>query len=430
MEIRTTNLAKKCVLLSVVFAMPWLTGCGSGNVNFTQNKVASRVKEVQGGVDEGMSRNLYQQITNIMGAMFGTPDAPRLMAGGMEEDLLELDNITRAAGAVSSSRLSGEIDANPHLDKGEGLYRQHCVHCHGINGDGKGPTAAFLNPYPRDFTMGKFKFNSTAVGEPSTHDDLHRILMNGINGTAMPSFALLDQGEVEALVDYVKYLSVRGQMERVLVEMATEVSGEDDEVIGIDPELLIGDEDGDGLGAIVGKWVAAEPAVEPEAPKVPIVSEDPSGWSEDKKKALFESIDRGRDLYYTSLANCYSCHGPTQLGDGNLGLYDDWSKELYNWQTPTPEDDEKKAEYMKLGGLEPRIIKPRNLRLGQYRGGRRPLDIFYRIHNGIDGAGMPAANASLTDDNIWDIVNFVLWLPFDKLSHPDLELQTLDRARD
>ena len=149
-----------------------------------------------------------------------------------------------------------------------------------------------------------------------------------------------------------------------------------------------------------------------------------------RKKALFESIDRGRDFYYTTLANCFSCHGPTQLGDGNLGLYDDWSKELHNWQSITDEDGSKKAEYMKLGGLEPRIIKPRNLRLGQYRGGRRPLDIFYRIHNGIDGAGMPAANDSLTDDNIWDIVNYVLWLPYEKLSHPNVDLPTLDRARD
>ena len=29
------------------------------------------------------------------------------------------------------------------------LYREHCAHCHGISGDGVGPTAVFLNPYPR-----------------------------------------------------------------------------------------------------------------------------------------------------------------------------------------------------------------------------------------------------------------------------------------
>jgi len=428
MIIRSKYSAKLLSYLLAVFTLTSLVGCGSGDVNFTQNKIASRTKEVQGGVDEGMSDYLYQQVVNIMGAMFGTPDNPTLMAGGLEGDLVDLDNLTRAAGAVSAKRLSGDVADSTHMS-GEGLYRQHCVHCHGINGDGKGPTASFLNPYPRDFTMGKFKFNSTAIGEPSTDDDLHRILMNGINGTAMPSFALLDKGEVEALVDYVKYLSVRGQMERLLVEKATEYSGEDDETIPIDPAELIGGPDDDGLGAIVSTWVNAETAVAPEAPNVPIVSEDPADWPVEKKKALFDSVDRGRELYYTAKANCYSCHGPTQLGDGNLGLYSDWSKELYNWQSEKDEDGKKKKEYLKLGGLEPRIIRPRNLRIGQYRGGRRPLDIFYRVHNGIDGAGMPAANG-LTHDQIWDIVNYVLWLPYEKLSHPNVELPTLERARD
>lgn len=382
--------------------------------------------ELQGGVDEGLSRTLYQQITDIMTAVFGTPDEPKLLANGQEEGLVSVENLVLASGPVSSGDADPE---NPHIAKGQGLYRQHCVHCHGVSGDGKGPTAAFLNPYPRDFTMGKFKFNSTRIGVPSTHDDLHRILMNGINGTAMPSFALLDKGEINALVDYVKYLSVRGQMERLLVEKATEVSGEDEEIIAIDPDEIIGDADGDGLGAIIDGWTSAEPAVEPDEPSVPLVSDSVNTWDEETKQELFASIDRGRDLYYTAKANCYSCHGPTQLGDGNLGLYDDWTKELYNWQSEVDEDGSKKAEFMELGGLEPRIIRPRNLRIGQYRGGRRPLDIFWRVHNGIDGAGMPAANG-LTHDEIWDIVNFVLWLPYEKLSHPNVELQTLDRARD
>lgn len=409
-------------------ALPFVTGCGNSNVNFTQNKVGSRVMELQGGVEDGMSRAIYQQVTDIMTAIFGTPDDPQLLAGGLEEDFVDMENLAMAAGPVSSDRLSGDLD-DPSLIQGRGLYRQHCVHCHGINGDGKGPTAYTLNPYPRDFTMGIFKFNSTAIGEPSTEEDLHQILINGINGTAMPSFALLNRGEIDSLVDYVKYLGVRGMAERLLVEKATEVAGEDDETIAIDPDELIGDEDGDGVGAIVGAWTAAKTAVEPDAPNVPIVSEDPAGWSDEKKTELFASVDRGRDLYYTAKANCYSCHGPTQLGDGNLGLYDSWSKELYNWQSVTDEDGSKKAEYLALGGLEPRIIRPRNLRIGQYRGGRRPLDIFYRVHNGIDGAGMPAANG-LTHDEIWDIVNYVLWLPYEQLSHPSVELQTLDRARD
>ena len=45
-----------------------------------------------------------------------------------------------------------------------------------------------------------------------------RRLHDGIPGTAMPSFALLPPDEVEALVEYVKYLSMRGQMETALAD--------------------------------------------------------------------------------------------------------------------------------------------------------------------------------------------------------------------
>lgn len=418
-------------LLATVLCTPLFVGCGGGTAQFSQNKVATRVQEISGGVEDGMSRNLYQQVTDIMAAVFGTPDDPKLVAGGVEQDFIEMDNLVMASGPVYAGRLSGDPE-DLRLSQGQGLYRQHCVHCHGINGDGKGPTAAFLKPYPRDFTMGKFKFNSTKVGRPSTDDDLHRILMNGINGTAMPSFALLDRGEVEALVDYVKYLAVRGQSERMLTFLAaSEYAGEDDETIPIDPSVIIGDpsapEDSEGIVGIIHSWKSAAPEVDPDEPNVPLVSGTTANWPEDKKAELFASIERGRKLYYTQEANCYSCHGNTQLGDGNLGLYDDWTKEYANWAAET--DESKKEEFLALGGLEPRTIRPRNLRLGQYRGGRRPLDIFWRIHNGIDGSGMPAAT-KLEHDQIWDIVNFVLWLPYEQISHPNVDLPTLDRARD
>src|SRR3972149_1660620 len=43
------------------------------------------------------------------------------------------------------------------------------------------------------------------------------ILHDGIPGTAMPAFALLAPDEIDALVEYVKYLSMRGVMETALV---------------------------------------------------------------------------------------------------------------------------------------------------------------------------------------------------------------------
>jgi hypothetical protein len=62
--------------------------------------------------------------------------------------------------------------------------------------------------------------------------------------------------------------------------------------------------------------------------------------------------------------------------------------------------------------LRPRTIPPRNLRHGIYRGGRRPLDLYYRIHAGIYGAPMPAAAGTVPPEDIWHIVNYVLSLPY------------------
>ena len=55
-----------------------------------------------------------------------------------------------------------------------------------IVGDGAGPAAAVLDPYPRDFRNGLFKYTSTAGGAKPLREDLLRTLQQGIPGTAMP----------------------------------------------------------------------------------------------------------------------------------------------------------------------------------------------------------------------------------------------------
>ena len=55
---------------------------------------------------------------------------------------------------------SGPVWSDQH-GRARGIYRQQCGHCHGTTGDGDGPTAALLNPYPRDYRRGLFKFKST-----------------------------------------------------------------------------------------------------------------------------------------------------------------------------------------------------------------------------------------------------------------------------
>jgi len=349
-----------------------------------------------------------RQVATVLLAMFGTPDEPvALPETGLDEAKLRL-----ASGPVRSDIVGRK----------NGLYREHCAHCHGVTGDGMGPTAAFLNPYPRDYRPGVFKFKSTERADKPTHADLLRILRNGIAGTSMPSFALLSEPQIDALVEYVKYLSIRGETELALMRAFFEL---DDDAKGILPETreFLVDE---MLAPVADKWKGA-PAAQIAVPDMPADID------------LTASIAKGRELFYGDKANCVKCHGVTGLGDGQANDYDDWNKAIVEinkevtgglmraGETSTSGmSSEEAAEHRQqvawLGkfsdvldgdALKPRTIPPRNLRRGIYRGGRRPLDLYYRIHAGINGAPMPAAKGTVPPEDIWHIVNYILSLPYE-----------------
>jgi mono/diheme cytochrome c family protein len=369
-----------------------------------------------------------QQIADVLDAMFGTPDKPfALPESGLDERKLRM-----AAGPAWTDERGTNF----------GLYRKHCVHCHGISGDGRGPTALFLNPYPRDYRQGVYKFKSTYTSARPTDEDLHRILVNGVPGTAMPSFSLLPEAEVEALVEYVKYLSYRGQMETALTNFAFNDLGEED-VLDDNGEPVV---DGDGepltrlipldpandadqrsvvmdmLTEIVDDWTAANEQI-----IVPTESTIPADDRSSEEVAA--SIAKGRELFYGVRANCLKCHGPTGLGDGQQDDFDNWNKahKLFLESLASSTDDELTAERAEVAeGLYPiRNAIPRNLRHEMYRGGNRRIDIFWRIFAGIAGTPMPGsgpaspgAQGTLTEEEMWNIVDYVMSLPYEMPSRP------------
>jgi len=88
------------------------------------------------------------------------------------------------------------------------VFERHCAVCHGPNGRGNGPAAPSMFPRPRDFSSGKFKYKSTAAGEPPTDEDLLRTVREGLPASAMPYFAgLLSTEELSAVVEQVKSFS-------------------------------------------------------------------------------------------------------------------------------------------------------------------------------------------------------------------------------
>ena len=419
---------QRFVVMLVALATGVAAGCGSPVAEFRPN-VGLQLK-TEALAESQLTDEQQNNIATILEGLFGTPDEPNIpeVPEVQMTQLLDKTALSMAAGPVSVDE-----DGRP-----EGLYRQHCAHCHGITGDGMGPTAEFLNPYPRDYRMGIFKFKSTVRNARPTRGDLHRILREGIPGTAMPSFRVLPEDQKEALVQYVIYLSMRGELERLLVPESLgqgELGIEGDQLFlnmskkTADPEVFA-ERSGyiqEQLAAIGNRWLNAESAEVPAPPE---------NWGSE------ESLVRGRELFFGKGA-CSGCHGNFALGDGNTTFstdkpfLDEWTKE--NWPSGLKEDEaERQAPIRAAAGiLEKRALRPRNLRLGVYRGGRRPMDLYYRLRHGIEGTPMPGLEIAegaddpkkLTAEDIWSILDYVRNLPFEPVSQPHEQLRNLKRER-
>lgn len=84
------------------------------------------------------------------------------------------------------------------------LFKMYCANCHGDKGDGQGPLGKTLNPPPRDFTKGDFKFGGT-------DEDIFQVISNGAaakGGSPMmaPWGAAIPEADRRALVKYVRSL--------------------------------------------------------------------------------------------------------------------------------------------------------------------------------------------------------------------------------
>ncbi|MFQ5883420.1 MAG: c-type cytochrome [Candidatus Methylomirabilales bacterium] len=149
------------------------------------------------------------------------------------------------------------------VTKGKGIYMQRCWFCHGREGDGNGPVADYLNPRPRDFTIGAYKLRTTQSGEVPLDEDLFRTLSEGIPGTAMQGFeGILTEEERRQVIAFIK--------------------------------TFAGD-------------LFEEP---PERAEI--------------GSAKSSSVDKGKEVYQR--AKCWECHGQEGRGDGPSAaqLTDDW----------------------------------------------------------------------------------------------------------
>ena len=94
------------------------------------------------------------------------------------------------------------------VNTGKKIYERHCWPCHGEEGAGDGPAAEILEPRPRNFVSALFKLRTTSTGNLPLDEDMFKVLINGMPGSAMPSFAkLLTEDERWQVIYYIKTFS-------------------------------------------------------------------------------------------------------------------------------------------------------------------------------------------------------------------------------
>ena len=294
--------------------------------------------------------------------MFGTPAEP-IVRGDDDEtrslvDRLQMQPETLAAGSQ--------------------LYKKHCLQCHGLTGDGRGPTGQWVYPYPARFSPGslQIRFEPGSAARKPTRADLHRVTAAGIERTSMPSFAMLSEEDRERMVSYTIHLGVRGEVELRL--MRGILSHNDD----LDDDLAA--EMRSSLKIVLRQWVNADG--ETIAPSSIPTPDDPNLRI---TESHLESVRRGQKLFANQAVGCISCH--VDYGRQSRYLYDAW------------------------GGT----ARSTDLTEGAYHGGKQPIDLYQRIKGGIGPSGMPAAT-SLTEAEVWDLVHFILALPAPSMLPPDV----------
>lgn len=400
------------IALAIAILVATVAGCRpSRGLEFAANEVELlKLERYKFAPGQRLDPSYREQVDAVMASLFGTPDEPAFPFPANDESsfrqILSMEHVAVAAGPVASVD-----DGKTNL----GLYRKHCANCHGLVGDGAGPVALTLNPYPRDFRLGKFKFKSTPLRVPPTDADLAKIIRHGIPGTAMPAFPGLPPHELAALVDYVKYLSIRGEVERRLWDEVTNLNGEP--LVEIPGKLQTAEareafrkrivsDPNSAVTAILfddvlPRWVERDQ-------RVTQVGEIPAGVAvESSEFSRFAA--NGRELF-VGKANCIQCHGIPGQAATQPVHYDDWTNDWV--KTPGVDVLIRKTmrDFIRAGALPPRQIRPRNLAFPVYRGGGEAEALYLRIKNGIEGTPMPSS-VSLSDTEIWELVAFVRSLP-------------------
>ena len=82
--------------------------------------------------------------------------------------------------AFATLMLSSVASADD-LEQGKAIFNGigACASCHGTTGAGDGAAAAALDPKPRNFTTGDYKFDTDGDGKKGTETDIFNVITKG-----------------------------------------------------------------------------------------------------------------------------------------------------------------------------------------------------------------------------------------------------------
>ncbi|MFN0205125.1 MAG: c-type cytochrome [Planctomycetota bacterium] len=276
------------------------------------------------------------------------------------------------------------------LNRGKTAYGTFCSSCHGMNGDGKGPSAPGLMPPPRNFAAMdqklQFKFAGVRAGDLPTDDDLVRLVTNGLHGTAMLKWDVSDT-RLREIVQYIKTFSNR--------------------------------------------WFSTD---ETKGTQIEI-SPDPY-----KPETKNDAIRVGKRAYHLKTeAGCAVCHPAyiteteyasilTDAGQAVETLRPNaaWSEPKYSdtYEVKITPPDFTWHEMRSIQKVDPAAT---GAELEKQRAGRRK-DLYRAIAAGIGGTAMPTWKGQLPEEKLWGLVYYVESL-LDITANPSARAELMNSIR-